>query len=170
MYRYPVVIHKDPKSDYSVAVPDLPGCVSAGRDLDEALTMVREAIELHLEGMIEDGVPAPHPSRFDDLVRSKEFAGGTWAVVEIDETSLRVNIKRIGVTIPERILDAIDAYAHRINSSRSALIARAASQFIGRDSGREIAPAPGGSKVRRIQKASLNKGKASPAKRASRRN
>ena len=35
--RYPVVIHKDPESDYGVTVPDLPGCFSAGETLDEAL-------------------------------------------------------------------------------------------------------------------------------------
>ena len=53
--NYPVVIHKDKKSDYGVSVPDLPGCISAGATVDEALAMVREAIELHLEGLIEEG-------------------------------------------------------------------------------------------------------------------
>ena len=53
--NYPVVIHKDRKSDYGVSVPDLPGCVSAGATVDDALAMAREAIELHLEGLIEEG-------------------------------------------------------------------------------------------------------------------
>lgn len=50
--RYPVIIHKDPQSDYGVSVTDLPGCFSAGETLDEALTQVVEAIECHLEGLL----------------------------------------------------------------------------------------------------------------------
>ena len=46
--RYPVVIHKDPDSDYGVTVPDLPGCFSAGTTLDEVLVNAREAIECHI--------------------------------------------------------------------------------------------------------------------------
>ena len=42
---YPVVVHKDQTSDYGVSVPDLPGCFSAGRTLDEALENIKEAIE-----------------------------------------------------------------------------------------------------------------------------
>ena len=43
--RYPVIVHKDPESDYGVTVPDLPGCFSAGETLDAALQEVVEAIE-----------------------------------------------------------------------------------------------------------------------------
>lgn len=53
--NYPVVIHKDKKSDDEVSVPDLPGCISAGSIVDQALAMCREAIELHLEGTIQHG-------------------------------------------------------------------------------------------------------------------
>ena len=48
--NYPIVIRKQKRSDYGVTVPDLPGCFSAGKTLDDALAMAREAIELHLEG------------------------------------------------------------------------------------------------------------------------
>ena len=41
--NYPVVIHKDRKSDYGVSVPDLPGCISAGATVDEALAMLRRS-------------------------------------------------------------------------------------------------------------------------------
>ena len=47
--NYPIVIHKDPDTDYGVTVPDLPGCFSAGSTIDEALWMARGAIELYLE-------------------------------------------------------------------------------------------------------------------------
>ena len=87
--QYPVVIHKDRKSDYGVTVPDLPGCFSAGRTLDEALAMAREAIELHLEGLIEDAQPVPPPGRIEDHQRDPQFAGSAWAVVNIDSANLR---------------------------------------------------------------------------------
>lgn len=62
MIRYIAVIDKDPDSDFGVYFPDLPGCVSAGSSLDEAWSMAAEALELHLEGMTEDGEPLPEPT------------------------------------------------------------------------------------------------------------
>ena len=73
--HYPVVIHKDKGSDYGVTVPDLPGCFSAGATVDEALAMVKEAIELHLEGLIDDGEAIPKPGRIEDHKRKREYAG-----------------------------------------------------------------------------------------------
>ncbi len=58
---YPIVIHKDPESTFGVTVPDLPGCFSAGDTLDEALRMSQEAIELHIEGLLEDSDAVPIP-------------------------------------------------------------------------------------------------------------
>ena len=56
------MIHKDKGTDYGVTIPDLPGCFSAAATMDEAIAMAREAIELHLEGMIEQGIPVPEPA------------------------------------------------------------------------------------------------------------
>ena len=57
MKEYAGVVEKDP-NNYSAHVPDLPGCISTGKTLEEIKAKIREAIELHLEGMIEDGLPA----------------------------------------------------------------------------------------------------------------
>jgi predicted RNase H-like HicB family nuclease len=150
--NYPVVIHKDPDSDYGVSVPDLPGCVSAGATVDEALAMVREAIELHLEGMIEDGGVIPLPTPIEDLradrVHKDDWADGTWAFVNVDESTLRVKYARIGVTMPERVLDAIDRYAKSKGETRSGLLARAAVQYIGREAGTMPQSKQGGSVLR----------------------
>ena len=59
--QYPVIIERA-GANYSAYVPDLPGCVSAGYTLDEVKRNIQEAIELHLEGMREDGDPIPEPS------------------------------------------------------------------------------------------------------------
>ena len=62
MRYYIALLHKDPKSDYGVSFPDLPGCITAGRTLDEARAMAVDALALHLQGMIEDGDAIPEPS------------------------------------------------------------------------------------------------------------
>ncbi|HEV7297868.1 MAG TPA: type II toxin-antitoxin system HicB family antitoxin [Tepidisphaeraceae bacterium] len=80
-----VAIHKDPESSYGVSVPDLPGCITAGDTPGEALRMAKEAIQLHLEGMLDDGVELPEPS--EDIERLKadpDFADASfWAAVDV---------------------------------------------------------------------------------------
>ncbi|HEY2908791.1 MAG TPA: type II toxin-antitoxin system HicB family antitoxin [Gemmataceae bacterium] len=61
MKRYAVVI-EDAGTNLAAYVPDLPGCVATGRSTGEVERMIRAAIELHLEGMAEDGLPIPEPS------------------------------------------------------------------------------------------------------------
>lgn len=60
MRRYAIVIERGP-NNFSAHVPDLPGCVSTGLTLDETEKNIREAIELHMEGMLEDGDLLPEP-------------------------------------------------------------------------------------------------------------
>ena len=59
--RYAVVIEAA-GDNYSAYVPDLPGCVATGGTPAETEAAIRNAIEMHLEGMREDGTPAPAPS------------------------------------------------------------------------------------------------------------
>lgn len=56
--RYAIVIEKS-TTGFAAHVPDLPGCVAAGRSKDEVLGLIREAIEFHLDGMRHDGEPVP---------------------------------------------------------------------------------------------------------------
>lgn len=84
MKHYPIVIHKDPTSDYGVIVPDLPGCFSAGATVDEALAMAAEAIELHVEGLVDDGQGVPEPSPIERLRTNPDFADGVWALATVD--------------------------------------------------------------------------------------
>ena len=65
--RYAVVIEKGERN-YSAYVPDLPGCVSVGDTAEQVKSEIREAIEFHLEGMREDGLPIPKPSSQADYV------------------------------------------------------------------------------------------------------
>ena len=80
--RYPIAIETgDSKHAYGVVVPDLPGCFSAGDTLDEALTNAREAILLHLEGLLDDGQSFPKPSAIEQLRGKRSYRGWTWAIV-----------------------------------------------------------------------------------------
>lgn len=65
--RYLVVVEKGPSS-FGAYVPDLPGCIAAGDSKDEVLSLIRDAIELHLEGLKEEGQPIPLPSSTSELV------------------------------------------------------------------------------------------------------
>lgn len=86
--RYPIVIHKDPDSDYGVTVPDLPGCFSAGETLDDALIQATEAIECHLEALILDDEPIPTSNPLEYHQNNPDYADGIWAVVTVDRAKL----------------------------------------------------------------------------------
>lgn len=60
MRRYAVVIEAG-EHNLSAYVPDLPGCVTTGKSVEEIERNIREAIALHLEGLLEDGDPIPEP-------------------------------------------------------------------------------------------------------------
>ena len=61
MYRFLVIVEQT-DGNYSAYSPDLPGCVATGATREEAEEQMHEAIELHIEGLREDGLPIP-PSR-----------------------------------------------------------------------------------------------------------
>lgn len=129
--RYPVVIHKDSDSDYGVTVPDLPGCFSAGQSVDDAITCVLEAIECHVEGILIDGEAIPLSLPIEIHKENPDFSDAfAWMFVDVDLSKISGKSKRINVTIPERILSRIDAYAASHNETRSGLMATAAISYI----------------------------------------
>ncbi len=60
MYRYLVIIEKA-ENNYSAYSPDLPGCVATGKTREEVEQNMRAAIEMHIEGLLEDNLPIPEP-------------------------------------------------------------------------------------------------------------
>ena len=87
--RYPIAIAQADSTVFGVVVPDLPGCFSAGDNLDEAIDNAREAIELWLETVIDDGGKVPEPSAIAIHQASGQFKGWIWAVVDIDSSTFR---------------------------------------------------------------------------------
>lgn len=130
---FPVVIHKDTNSDYGVTVPDLPGCFSAGESMEEALANVKEAIECHLEGMMEDNEQIPVPQPISTHQTNPEYANGTWAIVEVDISKLTSKAKRINITLPERLLDKVDRYSKKHGITRSGLLARSVTEHMAKN-------------------------------------
>ena len=124
--RFPVVLHTDDGIRFGVTVPDLPGCFSAGDTFDEALDSVVEAIELHLEGLAEDGGDIPVPRAIAEHRANADFADGVWAAVEVDVSRFDGRAEKINITLPRRLLARIDRYAKEHGETRSGFLADAA--------------------------------------------
>ncbi|HEY6343149.1 MAG TPA: type II toxin-antitoxin system HicB family antitoxin [Bryobacteraceae bacterium] len=73
MKKYAIVIEEG-ENNLSAYVPDLPGCITTGRTVDEIERNMREAIELHLSGLRENGEPIPEPHTAVAYVELREVA------------------------------------------------------------------------------------------------
>ena len=67
MTRYMVVVERG-ETSWGAHVPDLPGCVAVGETREEVLRLIRETIELHIDGLRQDGLPVPTPSSEGEFV------------------------------------------------------------------------------------------------------
>lgn len=65
--RYAIIIEKGDRN-YSAYLPDLPGCIATGKTVEELKQRMSEAIELHLRGLREDGLPIPEPNSLVEYV------------------------------------------------------------------------------------------------------
>lgn len=130
--RYPIVIHKDPDSDYGVTVPDLPGCFSGGDTLDEAVAMAYEAITGHLETMLIEGLPIPELRSLQEHQADPDFADGIWALVDVDISNISVEMSQVSLEFPVPVLAMIDEIAAKERETRSELLTRAVLSHIGK--------------------------------------
>ena len=132
--RYAIVIHKDPGSSYGVTVPGLPGCFSAGDTLDEVFDNVREAITGHVETLLMDSHAVPEEALMEKYQANEDYADGVWGFVDVDLSKLSESVLgkavRVNVTLPQRVLVAVDEAAARARESRSGFLARAALEHI----------------------------------------
>lgn len=65
--RYMVIVEKG-DSSFGAYVPDLPGCIAAADTKEAVLDLIQEAIEFHIKGLREDGLPIPKPSSSSEYV------------------------------------------------------------------------------------------------------
>jgi predicted RNase H-like HicB family nuclease len=116
---YPAVIDKDPDSDFGVAFPDFPGCVSAGATLDQAVLGAHEALAGHVALMVADGDALPEPSPLESVAAERDKS--TVAITLVPVT-LPGKLQRVNISIDEGLLDEIDAIA----DNRSRFLSEAA--------------------------------------------
>jgi len=108
---------------YSVFFPDLPGCVSAGKSLENAFIEAHDALSLHTAGMREDGDALPTPSAIDELEKDDSIATVMLVGVNVPEKT-----KRINITLDEAIIESID----KVTGNRSRFLADAAVDALGK--------------------------------------
>ena len=135
MASYIALMRKDRDSDYGVDFPDFPGCVTAGRTLDEAKDMAAEALAFHIEGMLEDDEAIAEPSNLEMIMADPDNADAVAFLVDVPEK--REKQVRVQVTIAPSVLAKIDATATAASVSRSAFIAEAALEKISREKARQ---------------------------------
>jgi predicted RNase H-like HicB family nuclease len=123
---FPIVIHKDADSCYSVSIPDMPGCFTAGDSLQEAVGYVQQAAECHYF----EEPDLPTPSDLEQWINDPDFVDGIWVMVDIDLSRLQVKAKRVNITLPENLLSHIDRYVSAHHLTRSGLLAQAASRYM----------------------------------------
>jgi predicted RNase H-like HicB family nuclease len=124
MMRYPILIEEGSEtSAFGVAVPDLPGCFSAGDTLDEALEAAAEAAAAWIDAALDAGVVIPAPSRLDEVRRLPEYQGWTVGVIDLDPALFDDSIERVNITLPKRVLRRLDELAAARHQSRGAFIA-----------------------------------------------
>ncbi len=94
--RYLVVYAKCKGSNFSGHAPDVLGCVSVGDTLEEMNAMMREALESHLSGMLEDGETIPEPTTTDVELTDEDFEDAEYLVVQKLEVKIPDQQQKIG--------------------------------------------------------------------------
>ena len=90
--KYIATVHKEKDSDYGVQFYDFPGCISAGETIEEAQEMATEALNGHIELMLEDGNYIPNPSPLEVIIKDNDHQDATAFLViqrkiDIEENS-----------------------------------------------------------------------------------
>ncbi|SEF05852.1 Predicted nuclease of the RNAse H fold, HicB family [Rhizobiales bacterium GAS191] len=121
--RYPIAIEPGTETTaFSVVVPDLPGCFSAGDTLDEAVAGAEEAAAAWIDASLDAGEAIPAPSSLEAVSRNPDYAGWTFGIITLDPALLDDTIERVNITLPRRVLKRLDALARAAGESRSGYI------------------------------------------------
>lgn len=99
--EYIAYLHKEANADFGVSFPDFPGCVTAGRTLDEARKLAPKALALHIRGMIEDGEKVPTASSLDDVASDPDRQGAVAFLVTVEVSDLTARHAQEATAISE---------------------------------------------------------------------
>ena len=123
---YIALMQKQAGTDYGVAFPDFPGCITAGKTLDEAHRFAVEALSLHIEGMVDYGEPIPEPAALESIMADPHHRGMIAFLVKVPRPRRRM--RRLNITMDADLVDRIDA---RVGTGkRSAFLAEGAARLL----------------------------------------
>lgn len=147
---YPATLlpHPTQSGRYDVTFADLPGCVTSGDTLEQALQRAHDALAMHLGAMLADGDPMPDPSTLEAARLADEAEaleendplpeGTLWQYILVEATPRKAKAEapvRLSISLKPSIIDKIDAIAEDMGMSRSAVINVAARDYISRVQG-----------------------------------
>jgi predicted RNase H-like HicB family nuclease len=151
---YIAYLHKDSKSDFGVSFPDFPGCITAGKSLDEARRKAPEALAFHIAGMMEDREKIPKPSKIDDLAKDPARQNAVAFLVTADFPKSKT--VRINITARENQIDLIDRLARQAGMTRSAYMVQSATSGAAHKSRASSRHRPLGAFAKRAKTAKAN--------------
>ena len=120
MAAYIALLRKESTSDFGVIFPDFPGCVTAGKTLDDARRMAAEALEFHIDGMLQDRESIPEPTSLETIMADPDNRDAVAFLVEA--ATRKAKSVRINVMLPQDLVSAID----RVTPNWSRFLAEAA--------------------------------------------
>jgi predicted RNase H-like HicB family nuclease len=126
--HYVALIHKDEGSDFGVSFPDLPGCVSAGTTMQEAIVSAEEALRGHLSILVDMDQPIPEPTTIDEVQANPENRNA-YAVL-LSAPPLQRKMVKVSLVLPEDDLAAIDTFAEAHGQTRSGFMVSAAREVM----------------------------------------
>jgi len=130
MTNYIAVIHKEKKSDFGVSFPDFPGCITAGKTVDNAKDMAQEALQGHIALMAGEGLPLPAPSNLEDILKDGDYKHAAAYFI----VSVKLQKKepvRFNASMDADLLSLIDEKAKDFGMTRSGFLAEAARKELG---------------------------------------
>lgn len=128
--RFALALHTDDGIRYGVTAPDLPGCFSAGETLDEAIERAYEAIDAHVEQLIQQGDDLPPMRSLAEHQANPDLSGAVWVVIDAPVERYFGPAEKINITVPALLLRHIDDYARAHGESRSGFLTRAAQEVM----------------------------------------
>jgi predicted RNase H-like HicB family nuclease len=125
---YIALLRKDPDSDFGVDFPDFPGCITAGSTLEETRAMAQEALETHIECLLELGKVIPAPSGLEAVMSDPENAEAIPFPVVVADRLARD--RQIDVALGAADLEKLDTLAGKRGVARQALLAEAVRRLL----------------------------------------
>jgi predicted RNase H-like HicB family nuclease len=124
MTNYIALIRRDVDGVYSVAFPDFPGCMAEAQTLDAARRRAAHALATHIDDLDLAGEGLPEPTPIDCVMGNPDNREAMAFLVPV--AGVARHAVQVNITLPEGVLDRIDAFTRQHNTNRSAFLTRAA--------------------------------------------